>query len=179
MEPVPYATTGFFAVNLWFAVEPSIPLMGLKWLFSHTDSDMVAIGLPNQVQGCAKEGRGEGRKDVVPAQAAPRMLLHSTGMDWSCAAPAGPSTTTQEHTALLCHRCQAAHRAPMQVLIFLARSSKTDGPLLVGLISDGKDAVENPDEFVSVQTDGTTFAGPDNGTAIFTTDFLGVCGGVE
>ncbi|KFM25199.1 Cullin-associated NEDD8-dissociated protein 1 [Auxenochlorella protothecoides] len=106
LEPVPYATTGFFAVNLWFAVEPSIPLMGLKWLFSHTDSDMVAIGLPNQV------------------------------------------------------------------LIFLARSSKTDGPLLVGLISDGKDAVENPDEFVSVQTDGTTFAGPDNGTAIFTTDFL-------
>lgn len=49
LDPVPYAVSGSFAVNLWVSTDVGDPPVGLQWLFTHTNDASVAIGLPNQV----------------------------------------------------------------------------------------------------------------------------------
>lgn len=60
----------------------------------------------------------------------------------------------------------------MQVLLFLARSSTQDVPLLVGIVTDGRDRRDS-EEFISVQSNGTIFAGPNNHSVLFTVDVTG------
>ena len=48
LDPVPYAVSGSFAVNLWVSTDVGDPPVGLQWLFTHTNDASVAIGLPNQ-----------------------------------------------------------------------------------------------------------------------------------
>ena len=59
-------------------------------------------------------------------------------------------------------------------MLFLARSSTEEVPLLVGIVSDGRDRRSYHD-FISVQSNGTAFAGPDNDTVLFAVDITGTC----
>ena len=59
-------------------------------------------------------------------------------------------------------------------MLFLARSSTEEVPLLVGIVSDGRDRRSYHD-FISVQSNGTAFAGPDNDTVLFAVDITGMC----
>lgn len=59
LESVPYGTDGQFAINIWFAVDTTQPLQGFEWLYSHTDSNAITIGMPNQVQPCGPGHAGK------------------------------------------------------------------------------------------------------------------------
>lgn len=50
LESVPYGADGRFAINIWFAVDTTQPLQGFEWLYSHTNSNDITVGMPNQVQ---------------------------------------------------------------------------------------------------------------------------------
>lgn len=49
LDSVAYMSSGPFALNLWVALETSQSSSGLRWVYSHTNGDHIAVGFPNQV----------------------------------------------------------------------------------------------------------------------------------
>lgn len=60
----------------------------------------------------------------------------------------------------------------VQILLFLARSSFSSAPVLVAVVADSRDETKASDS-ISVQSNGTIYAGPDNSTALYSIDVEG------